>query len=145
VADLVPIGEAARRVGLNTSALRYYQERGLVRPATRRQSGRMYGPEELRRLVFIRGAQRLGISLDDIAVILHGPPDEWRSITRAQVAALDEQIRRAEAARDYLNHTLRCPSEHPVDQCPHLRRLLDRQIAPADQTSTTGQEPEAQR
>jgi hypothetical protein len=39
------------------------------------------------------------------------------------------QIRQAETARDYLSHALQCPSEHPADQCPHLRGNLDRQLA----------------
>lgn len=45
--DLVSIGEAARMVGINPSALRYYEERGLVRPAARHAGRRMYAPEQL--------------------------------------------------------------------------------------------------
>ncbi|MER6008568.1 MerR family transcriptional regulator [Nonomuraea angiospora] len=48
--ELISIGEAARRLRLNTSALRYYEERGLVRPAARHAGRRMYGRTELRRL-----------------------------------------------------------------------------------------------
>ncbi|MFU8854618.1 MerR family transcriptional regulator [Micromonospora sp. SL1-18] len=132
VADLVPIGEAARRLGLNTSTLRYYEERGLVRPVTRRHGSRMYGPQEIRRLAFVRAAQRLGMALDDIAVILSGPSARWRDVVRGQVRALDEQIERAGAAREFLGHALRCPSEHPVDECPHLGEVLDRQVTATD-------------
>ena len=59
--QLVPIGEAARRLGVNTSALRYYEERGLVTPA-RRAGRRVYGPGDLRRLAFIQVLQ--GETLD---------------------------------------------------------------------------------
>jgi DNA-binding transcriptional MerR regulator len=65
--DLIPIGEAARKLGVSASALRYYDERGLLRPAARRGGRRVYGADELRRLAFIHIAQRLGISLDTTA------------------------------------------------------------------------------
>jgi DNA-binding transcriptional MerR regulator len=133
--DLVPIGEAARRAGLNASALRYYEQRGILAPAARRGATRMYGPDQLRRLAFIQAGRRLGMSLEDIAGFLHGPPHQWRGIVRARIAALEEQIRQAEQARDYLGHALQCPSEHPVDQCPHLRAILDSQLAAPERTS----------
>ena len=125
----MPIGEAVRLTGLNASALRYYEQHGIIAPAARRGATRMYGPEQLRRLVFLQVGRRLGMSLEDIAGFLHGPPDQWRGIVRARIAALEEQIRQAEQGRAYLGHALQCPSEHPVDQCPHLRAALDRQLA----------------
>jgi DNA-binding transcriptional MerR regulator len=100
--DLVPIGEAARRAGLNASALRYYEQRGIIVPDARHEATRMYGPDQLRRLAFIQAGRRLGMSPDDIAGFLHGPPHRWRGIIRARIAALEEQIRQAERARDYL-------------------------------------------
>ena len=63
--DVIPIGEAAARLGLTASALRYYDERGLVCPQVRRGGRRMYGPEELRRLAFIKLAHRLGLPAAD--------------------------------------------------------------------------------
>jgi hypothetical protein len=56
--DLIPIGQAADRLGLSPSALRHYDERGLVSPFSRHAGRRMYGPEVLRRLAFIKIAQR---------------------------------------------------------------------------------------
>lgn len=126
--ELVSIGEAARLLGLKASALRYYEQRGLVTAVARRHGTRMYGPRELRHLTLIQLAQRLGMGLNDIAVFLHEPPGRWRGIVREQLAALEEQIRRAEAARDYLGHALQCPSDHPADECPNLRAILDRQL-----------------
>jgi DNA-binding transcriptional MerR regulator len=127
--DLIPIGEAARRAGMNASAVRYYEQRGIIAPAAHRGAARMYGPDQLRHLAFIQAGRRLGMSLEDIAAFLHGPPNRWRGIVRARIAALEVQIRQAEQARDYLGHALQCPSEHPVDECPHLRATLDSQLA----------------
>ena len=69
--DLIPIGEAAARLALSTSALRYYDERGLVRPQVRRGGRRMNGSEELRRLAFIKVAHRLGLPLQTAAAAAH--------------------------------------------------------------------------
>ena len=56
--ELVPIGEAARMLKVNASALRYYEERGLVKPACRVNGRRMYGRAELRRLAFEKDVDR---------------------------------------------------------------------------------------
>ncbi|MGH3836793.1 MAG: MerR family transcriptional regulator [Pseudonocardiaceae bacterium] len=71
--NLIPIGQAADRLGLNASALRYYDERGLVSPPARQAGRRMYGPEELRRLAFLKIAHDLGLPLDTAAAILDAP------------------------------------------------------------------------
>ncbi len=76
-------------------------------------------------MAFIGLARRLNISLDDVAAILHGSPQQWRAALRDRVSALEQSIRQAQAARDYLTQALQCPSEHPVDQCPHLGGMLD--------------------
>jgi DNA-binding transcriptional MerR regulator len=72
--DLVPIDEVARRLGLRASAIRYYEERDLVRPAARQGGRRWYGPDEIRRLAIIQYWQRSGLmSLEEIGDILAGP------------------------------------------------------------------------
>src|SRR5262249_42139964 len=58
---LLSIGEVSRRLGTNPSALRYYEQRGLLRPASKRGGRRMYGPGDLRRIALLRLAHRLGI------------------------------------------------------------------------------------
>jgi DNA-binding transcriptional MerR regulator len=128
---LVGIGEAARKLGINTSALRYYEERGLVRPAARTGGRRMYGPEELRRLAFLQLMQRLGMSLDDACTVLDEAGDTWRATVREKVSALGELIERAEAARHFLEQALKCPAEHPTRECPYMTATLDRRIAGA--------------
>jgi DNA-binding transcriptional MerR regulator len=128
--DLVTIGEAARRLGVNTSALRYYEERGLVTPA-RSGGRRMYGPEQLRRLAFVQAMQRLGVGLDAASAVLDQPGDRWRAVIREQITALEDLIARATGACGFLQHALDCPADHPVQECPFLIETLDRRLAGA--------------
>ena len=125
--ELVTIGEAAQVLALNTSALRYYEDRGLVTPE-RRGGKRMYSREHLRRLAFIQLMQRLGIRLDAASAVLDEPSDEWRDVVREQIAAIEELIARANGARDFLEHALACPADHPVDECPHMIEVLDKRL-----------------
>jgi DNA-binding transcriptional MerR regulator len=123
--NLIPIGEAAARLGLNTSALRYYDERGLV-PVQNRQAGqRLYGRDELRRLAFIKIAHRLGIPLETTAAIMDAPGQQWRETVRDQIAALDDLIKQAQAAQTFLTHALNCPHTHPIRDCPTMTGVLD--------------------
>lgn len=67
------IGQLAKRVGLRPSALRYYEEQGLLQPEARTEAGyRLYGETAVTTLAFIQRAQRLGLSLADIGRLLHG-------------------------------------------------------------------------
>lgn len=124
--DLIPIGEAAKRLGMRTSALRYYEERNLVRPAARVRGTRVYGLPELRRLAFIQIAQRLGIGLDTAAAVLDQASVQWRETVGGQIEKLEELIARAQGAKDFLSHALTCPAEHPASECPYLIETLDR-------------------
>jgi DNA-binding transcriptional MerR regulator len=127
--ELLPIGEAARRLGLNASALRYYEERGLIRPAARRGGKRMYGPEEMRRLAFIQIGQRLGFGLDVAAAVFEEPGDTWRTAIQDQLRVLDDLMAQARLAQTFLEHALRCPAENPVRDCSYFRETLDRRVA----------------
>jgi MerR family copper efflux transcriptional regulator len=127
--ELIPIGEAARILGMNASALRYYEERGLVRSAGRRQGRRVYGRDELRQLAFLQAAQRLGIPLDAAGEVLEAPGERWRSTVRGQIEALEELIARARTAQEFLRHAVDCPAEHPVRECHYLQGILDRMLS----------------
>lgn len=71
--DMLTIGELARRVGMRTSTLRYYEQEGLLKPAARTEAGyRLYTEEGEKTLRFIQQAQRLGFSLADIRQMLPG-------------------------------------------------------------------------
>jgi MerR family mercuric resistance operon transcriptional regulator len=67
----VKIGELAKQVRVNVQTVRFYERRGLLPEPTRKESGyRIYGPDDLHRLRFIRHAKTLGFSLGEIAAIL---------------------------------------------------------------------------
>ncbi|WP_067677714.1 MerR family transcriptional regulator [Nocardia miyunensis] len=123
--DLIPIGEAAAKLGMAASALRYYDERGLVRPAARRGGKRMYDREQLRRLAFIKVAHSLGLPLETAAAVLDAPSPQWREVLERQIAELEEAIARARTAQTFLTHAARCPSEHPARECPTMLGGLD--------------------
>ena len=83
--DLLPIGEVARRAGIAASALRYYEEAGLI-AAVRPEGGqRRYPRSVLRRLAFVRAAQNVGLTLDEIREALATLP-EGRTPTKADWA-----------------------------------------------------------
>lgn len=126
--DPIPIGEAAARLDMTSSALRYYDERGLVRPQERRAGKRMYGTEELRRLAFIKIFHQLGVSLDTAAAVLDAPSPQWRDIVREQIAQLEEVIAQAQGAQLFLTHALHCPTDHPARECPTMTGALDRLV-----------------
>lgn len=126
--DLIPIGQAAARLGLSASALRYYDERGLVRPPARAAGRRMYGSEELRRLAFVKLAHRLGLPLDTAAAVLDAPSPRWRRAVRQQIAELAEVIAQARGAQLFLTHALNCPTGHPTRECATMIEALDRLV-----------------
>ena len=109
------IGDVASRAGVATSALRYYESEGLV-AATRSDGGqRRYEREVLRRIAFIRAAQRVGLSLDEIRAALATLPNErtptkadWERLSRAWRARLSAQIALLEGLRDQLTSCIGC-------------------------------------
>src|SRR3954453_20011283 len=105
--DLLPIGEVAHRSGFATSALRFYEREGLI--SAERSSGgqRRYARSVLRLLAFIRAAQNVGLSLDEVAAALEtlpasGPPTgaDWARLSRDWRQRLDQQIAGLTAFRD---------------------------------------------
>ncbi|WP_102143445.1 MerR family transcriptional regulator [Mycobacterium hubeiense] len=133
--ELISIGEAAARFDMSPSALRYYDERGLVSPRERRAGRRMYGPEELRRLALLKIFQRLGLPLDTAAAVLDAPSEDWRPRVCQQIAELDEVIAQAKGAQLFLTHALHCPTDHPARECATMIGALDRLVdgTPVDQ------------
>ena len=126
--ELISIGEAAARLQMSPSALRYYDERGLVTPQARQAGRRMYGQEELRRLAFIKIFHRLGLPLDTAAAVLDAPSPQWREIVGEQIAQLDEVIAQATGAQQFLTQALRCPTDHPARECGTMTGALDRLV-----------------
>lgn len=125
--DPIPIGEAAARLQMTSSALRYYDERGLVAPS-RSAGRRMYGPDELRRLAFLKIFQRLSLPLETAAAVLDAPSPQWREEVKLQIGHLDEVIAQARGAQRFLTHALHCPADHPARDCPTMTGALDRLV-----------------
>ncbi|HEX4018070.1 MAG TPA: MerR family transcriptional regulator [Frankiaceae bacterium] len=126
-ADIQPIHTVARLLGLRASAIRYYEERGLVEPALRLAGRRWYSPEQVRRLAIIQYWQAYGLmSLEEIADVLAGPKATrgWAEIIEQRITALDEQLREIAGARDHLRHVLSHHENSAPDGCEHYEARL---------------------
>ena len=117
MAPLLTISETARRSGVAASALRYYEERGLISAAEREGAGhhRRYPRPVLRRIAFIVFAQRVGLSLDEIATELaklppHGVPTrrDWSRLSAAWSGRIDERIAELERLKAGLTECIGC-------------------------------------
>jgi DNA-binding transcriptional MerR regulator len=127
---LLTIGEIARRAGVATSTLRFYERRGLLTADARRSGQRRYRVETMRRLVFIGMLQDAGLSLDDIAGVLDAAHvADWKPIARRRLAVLDAEIARLQRARDYLEGALLCRYNHPATECRIMGEEIDRRLA----------------
>ena len=128
---LLTIGELARRAGVTASALRYYEERGLLPPPARISGQRRY-PESAARLVAaILLYSDAGFTLAEQKALMAAPArasGEWGRLARRKLAELDEQIARAQAARDAIRHGLRCPHED-ITQCPNFNAGVTARLA----------------
>jgi MerR family redox-sensitive transcriptional activator SoxR len=113
--DLLTIGEVAQRSGLAASAIRFYERQALIH-AERTPSGqRRFRRDVLRRIAFIRIAQRVGLSLDEIVTALAGLPvdrapsqRDWQRLTRGWRERLDQRIVLLEALRSGLTSCIGC-------------------------------------
>ena len=127
--DLVTIGEIARRADVATSTVRYYERRGLMSPDAWQSGQRRYRAGSLRRLVFIGMLQDAGLSLDDIDGILNAASvNEWKTIARQRIDALDQEIERLEHARSYLQGALFCRFDHPLTDCAVMNAEIVRRL-----------------
>ncbi|MDQ3106997.1 MAG: redox-sensitive transcriptional activator SoxR, partial [Actinomycetota bacterium] len=113
--DLLTIGAMAERTGVATSALRYYEREGLIRSERSDGGQRRFAREELRRVAFVRIAQRIGLTLDEIRAALATLPEartpsraDWARLSKAWRPRLDEQIQVLERLRDDLTDCIGC-------------------------------------
>lgn len=113
--DTMSIGQLARRSGVATSALRFYEERGLI--AAERSDGnqRRYRRSALRRVAVIRAAQTFGLSLTEIGEAMATlPPDrapskkDWERLSRAWRERLDRRIEALQGLRDDIGGCIGC-------------------------------------
>ncbi|RIV78706.1 redox-sensitive transcriptional activator SoxR [Pelagerythrobacter aerophilus] len=113
--DLLPIGMLARRTGLSTSAIRFYEDKGLLRAHRTGGNQRRFLRSDIRRLSFILIAQKLGLTLEEIAEHLERLPEgrtptsfDWWKISEAIRDRLDRRIAQLEAMRDNLDGCIGC-------------------------------------
>ena len=133
------IGEVARQAGVSSPTIRYYEDIGLLRPPVRSSTGyRRYSDTTVDELRFIRKAQGLGFSLDEIGEILRlsqsgkTPCSHVLSLTHRHLAAVEERIRQLQRFRDRLATEL---AKWDGKQTPTCRGLCQI-IADADQDDT---------
>jgi DNA-binding transcriptional MerR regulator len=126
--QVLAIGELAQRTGVAITALRYYDELGLVRPATRVRGQRRYDDSAVRQVGVVLFLRDIGFTLDEIARLTAG--GSWRSMVKAKLLALERQAADIEAARTALDHALRCPAKDPA-ACPRFWAIVDERLAPS--------------
>jgi MerR family transcriptional regulator, redox-sensitive transcriptional activator SoxR len=115
LANRVTIGELARRAGVATSALRYYEQLGLISSERTAGGQRRYARAMLRRVAFIRAAQTVGLSLGEARAALALLPDErtpnkadWSKVSAPWIRRIDKRITELERLRDTLNSCVGC-------------------------------------
>ena len=127
---LLTIGEVAARANVSTSAIRFYERRGLIASDGRVSGQRRYRDATLRRLVFVGMLQDAGLALDEIEGILRARDVRtWKAIARGRLAALDEEIAQLQRAREYLAGALLCRFDHPATECKIMGAEIDRRLA----------------
>ena len=129
-AELLTIGELSRRTGVATSALRYYEDVGLLRHATRVSGHRRYRPEAVGvvgAIVLLRNT----FTLEEIRRLMAARakyPRAWRDLAQRKLVELDERIAEAQAARVAVEHALACPHEDIV-ACPTFQEVVRLRLA----------------
>ncbi|MCA2212608.1 redox-sensitive transcriptional activator SoxR [Jidongwangia harbinensis] len=141
--ETLAIGDFAARSGVAPSALRYYEKEGLIRSTRTTGNQRRYHRSELRRVAFIRIAQQVGVSLDEIREALASLPEnrtptkaDWSRLSARWRRRLDERITLMERLRDQLTGCIGCgclsmqrcklinPSDRMAEFGPGPRTLL---------------------
>lgn len=135
--DLLSVGQVADRCGVAASAVRYYDELGLVRSSRTSGGQRRFERDTIRRIAFITAAQAVGRSLEEIGDALAALPDrrtpthaDWNEVATSWRPRLDEQIERLVALRDQLDACIgcgclsleRCAMYNPTDVAASLGR-----------------------
>jgi MerR family transcriptional regulator, redox-sensitive transcriptional activator SoxR len=133
------IGAVSERTGVATSALRFYEAEGLIHASRSPGGQRRYPRDTLRRVSFIRVAQQVGLTLDEIRTALHELPErrtptekDWQRLSASWRPRLDAQIAMLERLRDRLDGCIGCG-------CLSLR--FCRMLNPDDQAAVRGPGP----
>ncbi|MFG1606047.1 redox-sensitive transcriptional activator SoxR [Actinoplanes sp. NPDC049265] len=137
--DTLTIGDFAVRAGVAPSALRFYEKEGLIRATRTGGNQRRYQRSELRRVAFIKIAQQIGVSLDEIRDVLATLPEnrtptkaDWTRLSARWRRRLDDRIALMERLRDQLTGCIGCG-------CLSMKRC--QLINPSDELALTGPGP----
>ncbi|GGT05864.1 MerR family transcriptional regulator [Nonomuraea spiralis] len=129
--EQLTIGELAGRTGVAASALRYWEELGLL-PEPERVSGqRRYPPSAAGLVGAILLLRDVGFTLREVKAFIAARTaagDGWRELHRRKVAELDQLIARAQAARTAIAHSLACPHEDIFD-CSTFACVVEARLA----------------
>lgn len=113
--DQLTIGDLARRTGLSVSAIRFYEEKGLVEPFRTAGNQRRYLRSDIRRLSFVLIAQRLGLSLEEIVAAIRKLPQgrtpnagDWQAISKSIRKTIDRRISELQKTRENLDGCIGC-------------------------------------
>ena len=134
--ELLSIGEVVRETGKAASAIRYYEEVGLLPEPVRISGRRRYPREVIRTLAVIETAQRAGLALDEVGLLLRASIDDsvatdrLREVAERKLPEVAALIERAELVREWLEDAARCVCP-TLDQCPLFEpaRLPEREAA----------------
>ncbi|HZG57413.1 MerR family transcriptional regulator [Paenibacillus sp.] len=111
---MLSIGDIARRTGVATSAIRYYEQAGLLPPPERSNGRRRYSEETIERIEVVKLAQQAGFQLHEIGVLLNGfdanaaPSERWRELAKKKCEELETKARQLRAMQDLLSTAARC-------------------------------------
>jgi DNA-binding transcriptional MerR regulator len=129
--QLLTIGELARRTGVAVSALRYYEQAGLMPPATRISGHRRYPASAAQLVGVILLWREAGFSLREMKALIASRSDSlagWRDLTQQKIADLEVRITKAQAARSALQQALRCPHAD-LFECPNFATAVEARLA----------------
>jgi DNA-binding transcriptional MerR regulator len=127
---VLTIGQLSEQTGVAPTALRYYDELGLVRPIARAGGQRRYADTARHEVGVVLLLRDLGFTLSEIARLLTEPPRRratWESLARAKVEELDRLIDDARTARTALVHALVCP-HGDLTACPTFWSIVDARL-----------------
>ncbi len=116
------ISDVARVFGLRTSAIRYYEQIGILPPAMRRNGQRRYNNSALFRLAVVQRARETGFTLEEIRELFFGfppgtrPPKRWHQLSQRKITELRERMKRLKLMKRLLKRTEECRCD-ALDKC----------------------------
>jgi MerR family copper efflux transcriptional regulator len=122
------VGEVARRFGLETHVLRYWEDEKLLHPARDAAGRRRYGRDDVVRVGVIMRSKAAGMTLEQVRVMLDAEAFDRHQVLEAHIADLDRRMAEMAASREMTLHALQCRA-HDIATCPgfreHVQDVLD--------------------